>query len=69
MRFAAAMELAEHQPHNCRVLKIAGRSARTSADRFRHRPTPWRNDGKSGAVPHMLDFAGVDYISSVGLVC
>ncbi len=61
------MELVEHLHGTVKVVKVDGRIDQTSANTFQEKLAPWLNACKAGEAPVVLDFSGVEYISSVGL--
>ena len=61
------MNLIEQIQGQAKVLVVTGRIDQTSADEFKAALAPWLEGCTAGAAPLVLDFAGVDYISSVGL--
>lgn len=60
------MELTERRAGKTIVLAPAGRIDMSTADQFRERLIPLITSAKAGAAV-VLDFSGVDYISSAGL--
>ncbi len=61
------MELVEHLQGTVKVVKVAGRIDQASANTFQEKLSPWLATCKAGEAPVVLDFSGVEYISSVGL--
>lgn len=61
------MELVEYMQEAAKVVKVDGRIDQASANTFQEMLAPWLNNCKKGDVPLVLDFSGVEYISSVGL--
>lgn len=61
------MELVEQMHGNVKVATVSGRIDQTTAAAFQDLLAPLLVPVKAGAVPLLLDFSGVDYISSVGL--
>jgi anti-anti-sigma factor len=61
------MELVEHLQGPVRVVTVMGRIDQASASLFQQKLAAWIDACKSDAAPLLLDFSGVDYISSVGL--
>lgn len=61
------MELVEHLQGNVKIVKVDGRIDQATASTFQEKLTPWLEACKSGEPALLLDFAGVEYISSVGL--
>lgn len=61
------MELTERMDGPVRIVTVNGRIDQGSAAAFQSLLQPWLDACKAGAAPLLLDFAGVDYISSVGL--
>ena len=61
------MEIATSQDDSIRVLKLTGRLDQASADNFHQALIPHLNDCSANGKPLLLDFSGVEYISSVGL--
>ncbi|MDP1524495.1 MAG: STAS domain-containing protein [Rhodocyclaceae bacterium] len=61
------MELVEHLQGSTKVVKVTGRIDQTTTNAFQEMLAPWLDSCKAGDAPVVLDFSGVDYISSVGL--
>jgi len=61
------MNIVEQLQGQTKILKVEGRIDQATADAFKAALAPWLDGCKAGAAPVVLDFAGVDYISSVGL--
>jgi anti-anti-sigma factor len=61
------MELVEHIQGTVKVVKVGGRIDQATASNFQDLLMPWLNLCKAGEAPLVLDFSGVEYISSVGL--
>ena len=61
------MELTERRAGNTVVLAPAGRIDMATADQFRDRLLPLITSAAAEGQSVVLDFAGVDYISSAGL--
>jgi len=61
------MELVEHMQGKVKVVKVDGRIDQGSSTLFQEKLTPWLSGCKAGEAPVLLDFSGVEYISSVGL--
>lgn len=61
------MELTERMQGSTRIVAIEGRIDQSTVGQFQERLTPWLGECKAGGAPMVLDFAGVEYISSVGL--
>lgn len=61
------MELVEHMNGAVKVAKVSGRIDQGTAAQFQELLAPLLVQVKAGAAPLLLDFSGVDYISSVGL--
>lgn len=61
------MELVEHMHGAVRVATVSGRIDQTTAGLFQDLLAPLLVTARAGAAPLLLDFSGVDYISSVGL--
>jgi anti-anti-sigma factor len=61
------VELTERRAGRTVVLAPAGRIDMASADRFRERLIPMISSAAAGGESVVLDFSGVDYISSAGL--
>lgn len=61
------MELPSRLEGNVRVLSPTGRIDHAHADEFQAALTGYLAECRAGGVPVVLDFAGVEYISSVGL--
>lgn len=61
------MELVEQLHGTVKVAKVSGRIDQTTAGLFQELLAPLLATVKAGAAPLLLDFSGVDYISSVGL--
>ena len=61
------MELTERHAGNAVVLAPAGRIDMATADQFRDRLIPLIAEGGKSGHGVVLDFSGVDYISSAGL--
>ena len=61
------MELVEQMHGAVRVATVSGRIDQTTATQFQSLLAPLLVTAKAGAAPLLLDFSGVDYISSVGL--
>ena len=57
------MELSEKQVDGAAILVVAGRINMATADEFRDRVLAAMSRG----LPVVIDFSGVDYISSAGL--
>lgn len=61
------MELVEQMHGTVKAVKVSGRIDQTSAALFQELLAPLLVPITAGAGPLLLDFSGVDYISSVGL--
>jgi anti-anti-sigma factor len=61
------MELIEDMNGAVKVARVSGRIDQTTAAQFQELLAPLLVQVKVGAAPLLLDFSGVDYISSVGL--
>jgi len=61
------MELAERHAGKALVLGASGRIDHSSAENFRVALQPHLEQCKTGTFVIVLDFSGVEYISSVGL--
>ena len=61
------MQLTEQRVGNAVVLKVSGRIDHATADGFRASLQPHLAQCKAGGNVLVLDFSGVEYISSVGL--
>ena len=61
------MELVEQMHGAVKVATVSGRIDQTTAAQFQNLLAPLLVTAKAGAAPLLLDFSGVDYISSVGL--
>jgi anti-anti-sigma factor len=61
------MEITSRIENGVTVLSPTGRIDQAHADAFSAAVEPHLADCKAGGTPIVLDFAGVDYISSVGL--
>jgi anti-anti-sigma factor len=61
------MELVEHLHGAVRVASVSGRIDQTTAAQFQNLLAPLLEAVNAGAAPLLMDFSGVDYISSVGL--
>jgi len=61
------MELVEKLNGVVKVVTVTGRIDQASAAAFQEKLAPWLAQSKAGEAPVLLDFSGVDYISSVGL--
>lgn len=61
------MELTERMDGPVRIVTATGRIDQASANDFQQQLQPWLDACKQATAPLLLDFAGVDYISSVGL--
>lgn len=61
------MELVEHMNGAVKVAAVSGRIDQGTAAQFQELLAPLLVQVKAGAAPLLLDFSGVDYISSVGL--
>lgn len=61
------MQLTEQCVGNAVVLKVSGRIDHASADGFQAALQPHLTQCKAGGNVVVLDFSGVEYISSVGL--
>lgn len=61
------MELVEQMHGAVKVATVSGRIDQTTAAQFQNLLAPLLETVKAGAAPLLLDFSGVDYISSVGL--
>ena len=61
------MEFSERRAGKTVVLAPAGRIDMASADTFRERLIPLISSAAAGGESVVLDFSGVDYISSAGL--
>lgn len=61
------MEVTERRVGKVIVLAPAGRIDMTSADKFRDRLVPLITSAAADGESVVLDFSGVDYISSAGL--
>ena len=61
------MELVEQMHGAVKVATVSGRIDQTTAAQFQNLLAPLLVKAKAGAAPLLLDFSGVDYISSVGL--
>lgn len=61
------MELVEHMHGTVKIATVSGRIDQTTAAAFQELLAPLLAPVKAGAAPLLLDFSGVDYISSVGL--
>ena len=59
------MQLTEQRVGDALLLKTSGRIDRTTADPFKAALQPYLDQCKPGQVI-VLDFSGIDYISSVG---
>jgi anti-sigma B factor antagonist/stage II sporulation protein AA (anti-sigma F factor antagonist) len=60
------MQLIEERIGDVLVLKASGRIDRTTADSFKTALQPHLEQCKPGGHVIVLDFSGIDYISSVG---
>lgn len=61
------MDLIAKSHGNVSVVAVVGRIDQATADLFQAKLAFWLEMNKDGANPLLLDFSGVDYISSVGL--
>lgn len=61
------MEIVEKQQGTAKVIEVAGRIDQSTANRFQELLAPHVDACRAGSAPLVLDFSGVDYISSVGL--
>jgi anti-anti-sigma factor len=61
------MELVEQMNGAVKVARVSGRIDQTTAAQFQELLAPLLVQVKVGAAPLLLDFSGVEYISSVGL--
>jgi anti-anti-sigma factor len=61
------MELIEDMNGAVKVARVSGRIDQTTAAQFQELLAPLLVQVKVGAAPLLLDFSGVEYISSVGL--
>lgn len=61
------MEIATHPDGSIRILKLTGRLDQTTAESFRQKLIPHLNECGASGKPLLLDFSGVEYISSIGL--
>ncbi len=61
------MELIEQMHGTVKVASVSGRIDQGTAALFQEQLAPLLVSVKAGATPLLLDFAGVEYISSVGL--
>lgn len=61
------MELIEQSSDGIKVIRIGGRIDQASANRFQELLAPCLTDCTVAGAPLVLDFSGVNYISSVGL--
>ncbi len=60
------MQLVEQRVGDALILKASGRIDRTTADGFKGALQPHLEQCKPGGNVIVLDFSGIDYISSVG---
>jgi len=61
------MQLESRHIDNALILAPNGRIDQAHADSFKAALDPHLSECKTGGTPVLLDFSGVDYISSVGL--
>lgn len=61
------MEIPSRTENGVLILSPLGRVDQAHADAFSAAIEPFLADCRAGGTPIVLDFAGVDYISSVGL--
>ncbi len=61
------MELVEMMHGTVKVVTVTGRIEQATANLFQEKLAPWLAQCKAGESPLLLDFSGVEYISSVGL--
>ena len=61
------MELVEQVQGNVKIVKVSGRIDQATASAFQEKLAPWLDACKAGEASLLLDFTGVEYISSVGL--
>ncbi len=61
------MDIASRQDGSIRILNLTGRLDQASADDFHRALIPHLDDCSATGNPLLLDFSGVEYISSVGL--
>lgn len=61
------MELTERMQGTVKVVAVAGRIDQGSSPLFQEKLAPWLAGCKADEAPVVLDFSGVEYISSVGL--
>jgi len=61
------MELVERMHGTVKVVSVSGRIDQATAAVFQEKLTPWLAQTRAGGAPVLLDFSGVEYISSVGL--
>lgn len=53
--------------HGARVIRVAGRIDQSTADNFSQMLKPYLDACDASSAPLVIDFSGVEYISSVGL--
>lgn len=61
------MKLTEYMQDFVKVVKVNGRIDQATANAFQENLALWLGECKAGEAPVVLDFSGVDYLSSVGL--